>query len=103
MTWSDALYAIFGVERGAFAPGMDSVLTFCHADDRAHVSQIISEAAGAGTEFEVDYRITRPDGQARTIISKGKPELDDSGQVVAMFGVSTDVTEAFDTIRSIQD
>jgi PAS domain S-box-containing protein len=103
VTWSDALCAIFGVNPGSFVPSMDSVLAYCNEEDRAHVSQIISDASEARIGFEVDYRITRPDGQVRTIICKGQPEFDDSDQMVAMFGVGTDVTEAFDAIRSIQD
>lgn len=45
----------------------------------------------------------RPDGSWRTIISSGQCERNAEGRVVALLGVLTDVTEAFDTIRSIQD
>lgn len=103
VTWSDALFAIFGVDPGAFSPGMDAVLVYCHEEDRAHVSKAIGDAYQAREGFEVDYRIIRPDGEVRTLICKGQPEFDDDGKLVAMFGVGTDVTEAFDAIRSIQD
>jgi len=103
VTWSDALFRIYGEEPGAFVPSMDAVLAYIHEEDKAAVSQTIDDAAASASEFEVDYRITRPDGQVRTIICKGQPEFDTNGEMIGMFGVGTDVTEAYDAIRSIHD
>ena len=103
VTWSDAMYDIFGVDSATFIPSMDTTLVYCHPDDRDHVSQVMGDAGKNGKDFEIDFRITRPDGEHRTLICKGQPEFDDDGHMVAMFGVTTDVTEAFEAIRSIQD
>ncbi len=103
VTWSEAMYEIFGVEPATFVPNMDTTLVYCHPDDRDVVLQVMSDAGKNGEGFEIDFRITRPDGEARTLICKGQPEFDDDGIMVAMFGVTTDVTEAFEAIRSIQD
>ena len=103
VTWSDALYELFGLDPRDFAPRADSMVDLCHSEDRAHVTAVIDTAFKKGEEFEVDYRIVRPDGEIRTIICKGQPEFNNDNRIVAMFGVGTDVTDAFAAIRSIQD
>ncbi|MEQ9447467.1 MAG: PAS domain-containing protein, partial [Rhodospirillaceae bacterium] len=102
-TWSEALCVIYGLDPASFTPTWERVTGFCHPDDRSYVEEAINDALSNGKEFEIDHRIVRPDGEVRTIICKGQPEIDGSGRLLAMFGVVTDVTEAFDAIRSIQD
>ena len=103
MTWSPQIFRIFGVDAKSFAPSVRAVIAAAHPDDRSHIEAKLDEATRSKTNFEFDYRILRPDGNRRTVISTGQPELDASGRVVALFGVITDVTEAFDTVHAIQD
>jgi PAS domain S-box-containing protein len=46
-----------------------------------------------GGEYEIDYRITRPDGSIRWIASHGSVELEERGKPVLVRGVSRDVTK----------
>ncbi len=68
VTWSDALYAVFGLDPLEFKPRADSLIAFCHKEDREHVAAIFNAAFNNGEGFEVDFRITRPDGKVRTVI-----------------------------------
>ncbi|MCJ2129048.1 PAS domain S-box protein [Methylobacterium sp. E-045] len=57
--------------------------------ERAHA---LTEAAGVdGAEVVADYRVTRPDGTTRTILSSSEPLHDDGGHL-RMIGVFHDVT-----------
>jgi PAS domain S-box-containing protein len=57
--------------------------------ERAHA---LTEAAAVdGTEVVADYRVTRPDGTTRTILSSSEP-LQDEGGHLRMIGVFHDVT-----------
>jgi PAS domain S-box-containing protein len=57
--------------------------------ERAHT---LTEAAGAaGTRVEADYRVSRPDGTTRTILSASEPVRDDAAHL-RMIGVFHDVT-----------
>jgi PAS domain S-box-containing protein len=103
VTWSPEVYRIFGLEPDNFTLDLHSALGICHPDDRARVEQILKTAAADKTEFEFDCRIKMQDGTWRTVISTGQPEVDAAGHLIALFGIVTDVTEAFDAIRSIQD
>jgi signal transduction histidine kinase len=103
VTWSPQVFRMLGFDAGGFTPTLFSILDICHADDRARVKQVLEDASAGAAHFEFDCRITRPDGASRTIISTGQAEHGNDGQVVALFGVMTDVTEAFATIRDLQD
>ncbi len=103
VTWSAQTFRIFGLEEANFEPSWKSILEVCHPEDRARVEATVQAAVNGQDEFEFDFRIMRPDGTWRTIISSGQAEHNVEGRVIALFGVLTDVTEAFDTIRSIQD
>ena len=103
VTWSPELYRIFGVDPATFKPDLHSILGLCHPDDRAMIEKRIQASVAEKTDFEYDCRITLPDGTERTIISTGQSEIDSAGRLVALLGIVTDVTEAFDAIRSIQD
>ena len=104
VTWSPETYRIFGVTPDAFAPNWQSIVNLTHAEDRALFEKKFREVIETGrTPYEFDFRVTRPDGAHRNVISSGQTEVDNLGRAVALFGVITDVTEAFDTIRSIQD
>jgi PAS domain S-box-containing protein len=57
------------------------------------VKQVVQHILEHGGEYEVDYRITRPDGSIRWIATHGSVELDERGKPVLARGVSRDVTE----------
>ena len=102
-TWSVQVYGIFGVDAATFVPHQNAVLGLCHPDDRAKITGQLQSAIAEKSGFEFDYRITRPDGTRRTIFCKGQSELDGLGRVVALFGVVSDVTAAFNAVRAIRD
>jgi PAS domain S-box-containing protein len=102
MIWSDQLWPMVGRDPSHHLASLDLALECTHPDDRAKVQRELRYAATEGTGFEFDARIVRPDGEVRTVIAKGLPEFRD-GRVESMFGVLTDVTEAFATIRATRE
>jgi diguanylate cyclase (GGDEF)-like protein/PAS domain S-box-containing protein len=65
------------------------------AVDPAH-ARLVAAALGSlaeGAPYDVEYRITRPDGAERWIHDRGYPMRDDTGQVVLTSGVASDVTK----------
>jgi diguanylate cyclase (GGDEF)-like protein/PAS domain S-box-containing protein len=63
-----------------------------HPDDRGMVLAALDELAG-GTEYDIEYRIRRPNGEVRWVSDRGYPIRDDAGQVVLTTGVCADITE----------
>jgi PAS domain S-box-containing protein len=68
-------------------------LEVVHRGDSERVKQVVQQILEHGGEYEVDYRITRPDGSIRWIATHGRVELDERGKPVLARGVSRDVTE----------
>jgi diguanylate cyclase (GGDEF)-like protein/PAS domain S-box-containing protein len=93
VTWSDELYAIYGVSRDEFEPSYRGYIDLLHPDDRAHVETAITDAHADHRPFAFDERILRPDGSVRTLASRGKVFVDEDGRPVRMLGVCQDVTE----------
>ena len=71
----------------------DRFLEVVHPGDSERVKQVVQHILEHGGEYEVDYRITRPDGSIRWIATHGRVELDERGKPVLARGVSRDVTE----------
>ncbi len=65
-----------------------------HADDRARVAAAIEKATQAGSRYEVEYRIARPDGTFRWVVARGWGERDlETGTVTRFPGVVLDITD----------
>ncbi|MGB6944098.1 MAG: PAS domain S-box protein [Bryobacteraceae bacterium] len=59
--------------------------------DREKMEEIFRR--GAESEFEIEFRIVRPDGSVRWIRDRGFPIRDASGKVYRVAGIANDITE----------
>jgi PAS domain S-box-containing protein len=91
--WSDEVYRIHGVERDSFDPNLDSALDFYVEGDRQALTEMILRGLEDGEGYMAKLQIVRPDGEERRILTHAETEVDETGRVVAMFGVFQDVTE----------
>jgi diguanylate cyclase (GGDEF)-like protein/PAS domain S-box-containing protein len=62
-----------------------------HPDDRPHVLNALEDVA-AGTPYDIDFRIIRPDGSERWINDRAYAVLDENGHVSLTTGIATDIT-----------
>ena len=69
VTWSAQTFRIFGLDEATFEPTLKSIFEVCHPEVRARVEATVKAAIDGQDEFEFDFRIARPDGTWRTIIS----------------------------------
>jgi len=94
ISWSDEMYRIFGQRRKAEKNSrtLEEVCRFCHPDDLAQAARSFDPAAQEdGSDFE--YRIIRPGGEERFVVSRGEIERDENDAPVALFGTLLDTTE----------
>ncbi|GGE82976.1 PAS domain-containing protein [Sphingomonas prati] len=68
-------------------------LAAIHPDDRAKSIDEVRRCVENGTDYDVTYRIVRPDGEMRWIGSRGQPFYNAAGQAIRIAGVSTDITD----------
>ena len=93
LTWSDALYKVYGIERNSFNETYDSFLELVDPFDQELVVQTAEKAKITGEPFNIEYRITTPVGEKRVIEEFGYCEKDASGKIVRLFGTDQDITD----------
>lgn len=102
VSWSPALYAIYGLNPREFKATFAGYQERLHPEDRERVYQLISNVlqSGQGTEFV--ERIIRPDGEVRHLRSWAKLKTDPTGIPVEMIGACLDITERVSHIEEIE-
>ena len=89
--WSEAVTALLGFPE-AQKPGWESFIATVHPDDRHLVMEAHRAHIEEGKPYDVDYRITDPDGETRWMRSAGQVERDADGKPVRMRGIVQDIT-----------
>ncbi len=70
-------------------------LSRVHPEDRKIVDEAIERVRATSQTFEVEYRLLRPDGETRWLISRGRYLRNDRGEVSELIGVAIDITAQF--------
>ncbi len=93
--WSDVVCQIHGFAPG-HSPTLASAMEIFHADDRPMVQGCVGRALAMGESFDFSARICRADDAVRHIVCRGRAERAPSGDIVGLFGVLQDVTDAYE-------
>jgi diguanylate cyclase (GGDEF)-like protein/PAS domain S-box-containing protein len=64
-----------------------------HPDDRDRVALNYIDATSKGSDWQIEFRIIRPDGELRWMRANGRIHADKNGTFVAAMSIWTDVTE----------
>ena len=91
--WSDEIYRIFGVSEDDFVPTVESINSKLHKRDVGRLLQAFQRAIIEKNNYDMEFRIRLDDGSTRYVRCDGKCELDDDGDVIALFGIMHDITE----------
>ena len=82
-----------GLEPTTQAPSFDAYLDMIHPDDREPFRTGIGAALEGVAPFALDFRVVWPDGSVRHVHAIGRPVVNESGDLVEMFGTIIDITE----------
>ena len=91
--WDGGQHRIFGTDPAEFEPTPERVLALVHPEDRERLQQASAHAMEAGTAYNAEFRVIRPDGEVRWCVAGGAPTLDVAGRTTRMSGVTLDITE----------
>ncbi|MDR7129419.1 PAS domain S-box-containing protein [Algoriphagus sp. 4150] len=103
VTWSPALYAIYGLNPNEFKATFEGYLELLHPDDRTRVKEIIENVLSTGEDTDFEERIVRPDGEVRYLRSWAKRKSDPNGEILGMIGACLDNTEKVSRIMAIEE
>jgi two-component system cell cycle sensor histidine kinase PleC len=91
--WSGQLYRMFGLSKGEFVPTFDSMRGTIHKRDIDRLNQVLQRAIIEQNDYDLEFRIKRPDGEERFIRCEGRCALDAQNEVYALYGIMQDMTE----------
>ncbi len=91
--WSAETFRLLGMNPADGPPSTEEYMALVHPDDRANVASALEEAITTGTQFDLEYRVIKPDGGITYIHSIGQPTFDAQGTVTGMLGTIADRSE----------
>lgn len=103
--WSETMYSIYGLDPAAFEPNADNVFALIQADDRPRMQAFVRALIETGAPCQSEFRIVRPDGDVRTLSSRGMRETTGDGRTIVR-SVQQDITEfakARDRLREAEE
>ncbi len=93
ISWSEEIFRIFGVDQNRFTPSINTLGDLVHRRDLGRVIQIFQRAIIEEKSYDMEFRIVRPGGDIRYVMCEGRCEKDQTGEVIALYGIMQDMTE----------
>jgi PAS domain S-box-containing protein len=90
--WDDQQCHLLGVPCGTTGSNA-SFNDLVHVDDRRAVVAAMQKSSVDRTDFDLEFRVVRPDGAVRWLAGRGRGAYDESGQLIRMYGVNYDITD----------
>lgn len=93
LVWDESMYRLYGIREEDFAGAYEAWFHCIHPDDRAEAQRGIQAALDGERQFEIEFRIVRPDKSVRIIHASSQTYRNESGRPVRMVGTNIDVTD----------
>jgi PAS domain S-box-containing protein len=101
--WNEGFETLFGYNREAIEPGIESWKRRIHPDDLRRVSQSVHALVESGGQaWSDEYGFRRADGSYATVFDRGFVIRDDAQHPVRMVGSMQDITERKKTEEALQ-
>jgi PAS domain S-box-containing protein len=72
---------------------LEAAFAFVHPDDREQVRWRKRQILHTEDQYQLTYRIQRPDGELRWVMDRGQVERDSKGKALRVIGVLVDITD----------
>src|SRR5262249_4818801 len=102
--WSAEHFRIFGFDPTTAQPSYATFMQRIEPDDQMRFEQTLAVALRDKTPFQIEYRITLPDGTLKHLQSVGRPDVTSAGEL-EFIGSVMDITErrlAEEALRNAQ-
>ncbi len=94
VTWSDRMYEIHGLKKGAFQEGIEQFLKLVHPDDRQAIRQSMRDSMEGIPPIDFQFRIVLPDGGIRWASTTAILFKNEKEEIVRVLGATTDITKS---------
>ncbi len=103
INWSDQTYQILGLEPGLTEPNLEAFLNLVHTDDREMVQKTIRSSIDKKQPVDFFHRITKPDGEERSVHSRVEMVCDPQNNPVKFIGTIHDITDLSRAEKALQE
>lgn len=93
LQWSEETFRIFGLPPDDNSFPQETFFQALHPEDVESVQQAIAQTLYHYQPYQIEFRIIRPDGKVRYVISLAEVTRNAEDQPVSMFGAIQDITE----------
>jgi len=100
--WSTEHFRIFGFDPAATQPSYETFMERIEPDDRVAFERTLETAVSNKSPFQMEYRITLPDGTAKRLQSVGRPDITSYGEL-EFVGTVMDITERRRAEEALRD
>lgn len=101
---SEAIETLTGYSTAQFIQHRNRTLReLTHPDDRASVWQSIQQAIAHQTPYNIEYRLTRANGELRWVSEQGQAAFSPEGKLLWLDGAIFDITDRKATEQALQD
>jgi len=100
-TWTEEMFHIFGLEPSPEVPNYQEHKKIIHPDDWELFDRSVTRAANEGVGYNLELRVTYPDGGIGWVNSICHPERDAAGKIARLVGTTQDITGRKRTERSL--
>ena len=90
--WSEESFNIWGFDLLKDAPGYDITTKRIQPDDLELFNSSVDKAIRIGTPYDIEFRISIPNGPEKVLRSICKPIFGDNGKVISLTGTNQDIT-----------
>ncbi|MCL1474562.1 response regulator [Argonema antarcticum] len=102
LTWSDEKFRILGLDPDKKEHSLEEYQKYIYPDDYEFWLQTVRRTLELGQNYEIDYRIVRPDGSIRYVFCKGEAIADAEGRVIKVFGTMQDISDRKEAEAALQ-
>jgi PAS domain S-box-containing protein len=82
---------------------LESLLSIVHPEDREKLRLTVEEAMRSGEDNAAEYRIVRPDGGIRWVLSRARSYPASTRQSACLIGISIDMTEGKQVEQAVEN
>lgn len=90
--FDDNLRKMFGLAEGVHEVDADGLRAAVHPADRDRVVEALRRTMKGESDYDIEHRIVRADGQERWTVAKGRAQRNRRGRTVRLHGAQFDIT-----------
>ena len=103
LNWSDSTYNLYGVDKDQFVLSQEAFYQLVHPDDREYVIRQLENTLLAESIQNDEFRIVKPDGQARLMSISAEILRNDKNEPVKLLGIIQDITEKRQAEKELEE